>query len=64
MGKEGYGNTIRDTGGLVQATIRYIPPRTSIEFVAGGKNAMVMTVESGMIPDPLASPDITAEWDE
>lgn len=64
MGKEGHGTVIRDTGGLVQATIKYIPPKQSVEFTAiGGDNAPVMTVESGLLPDPLDA-QIAAEWDK
>ena len=63
MGKDGHGTVIRDAGGLVQTTIKYIPPKQSVEFTAsGGTNAPVMTVESGLLPDPLDA-QITAEWD-
>jgi hypothetical protein len=63
MGQDGHGTVIRDTGGLVQSTIKYIPPKQSVEFTAiGGTNAPVMTVESGKLPD-LLNPEITAEWD-
>jgi hypothetical protein len=64
MGQNGHGTVIRDTGGLVQATVKYIPPKQSVEFTAtGGDNAPVMTVESGLLPDPLDA-QITAEWDK
>jgi hypothetical protein len=63
MGQEGHGYIIRDTGGLVTATIKYIPPKTSIEFTASSRNAPVMTLESGLLPDPLEA-EITAEWDK
>jgi hypothetical protein len=63
MGKDGYGSLIKKTGGLVYATIKYIPPKTSVEFTTSGDNAPVMTVESGLLPDPLNA-EITAEWDE
>jgi len=63
MGQDGHGTVIRDTGGLVQSTIRYIPPKQSVEFTTtGGTNAPVMTIESGKLPDPLNA-EITAEWD-
>jgi hypothetical protein len=62
-GKDGYGSLIKSTGGLVEATFRYIPPKGSVEFEATGDNAPVMTVESGLLPDPLA-PEITADWDK
>lgn len=62
MGQDGHGSVIKDTGGMVQATIKYIPPKQSIEFSAVGSNAPVMTVESGLVPDPLEAETI-AEWD-
>jgi len=64
MGKDGHGTVIKDTGGLVQTNIKYIPPKQSVEFNAiGGTNAPVMTAESGLLPDPLDA-QITAEWDK
>lgn len=64
MGKEGHGTSIRDTGGLVSANIKYIPPKQSVDFAAtGGDNAPVMTPESGLLPDPLDA-EITVEWDK
>ena len=63
MGQEGHGTMIRDTGGLVQSTLRFIPPKQSVDFTAiGGNTAPVMTVESGLLPDPLSA-EIAAEWD-
>lgn len=62
MGQDGHGLVIRNTGGLVQSTIKYIPPKQSVDFTAsGGDNAPVMSVESGKVPDPLSA-EITAEW--
>lgn len=63
MGKEGHGSVIKETGGLVTSKIKYIPPKTSVEFTAKSLNAPVMTPESGLLPDPLEA-KITAEWDE
>jgi hypothetical protein len=64
MGKDDHGSIIKNTGGLVTSTIKYIPPKTSVEFTASGdNNAPVMTIESGLLPDPLNA-EITAEWDE
>jgi hypothetical protein len=62
QGQEGHGWIIRDTGGLVEATIKYIPPKSSVDFVATSDNAIVMTEESGLRPDPLAA-EISASWD-
>jgi hypothetical protein len=63
MGQDGHGTIIRDTGGLVQSLIKYIPPKQSVEFTAIGDNtAPVMTVKSGLLPDPLDA-EIVAEWD-
>lgn len=64
MGKEGHGIRIRDTGGLVTATIKYVPPKQSVDFTAtGDDNAPVFIPESGLVPDPLNA-EITAEWDQ
>jgi len=50
-------------GGLVESTIKFIPPKQSVEFTtAGNGNAPAMTVESGVVPDPLDA-KISAEWD-
>jgi hypothetical protein len=64
MGKDGHGTNIRDTGGLVSANIKYIPPKESVDFTAtGGDNAPAMAPESGLMPDPIDA-EITAEWDK
>jgi hypothetical protein len=63
MGRDGHGSVIKDTGGLVRATIKYIPPKQSVDFATDSGNAPVMTVESGLVPDPLDA-EITAEWDK
>jgi hypothetical protein len=64
MGKDGYGSVIKETGGLVSATIKYLPPKQSVEFSAtGGDSAPVMTLESGLLPDPIDA-QISAEWAE
>jgi hypothetical protein len=62
-GQEGHGSIIKNTGGLVEVTIKYIPPKSSVDFEATSDNAPVMTVESGLRPDPLAA-EITANWDQ
>jgi hypothetical protein len=63
MGQDGHGTMIRDTGGLVSANIKYIPPKQSVDFTAvGDSHAPVMTLESGLLPDPLDA-EVTAEWD-
>jgi hypothetical protein len=61
MGKDGYGSAIKSNGGLVLATIKYIPPKQTVDFIASG-DAPVMTVQSGLLPDPISA-EITAEWD-
>jgi hypothetical protein len=64
MGKEGHGTRIRDTGGLVTATIKYLPPKQSVDFTTvSNDNAPVFVPASGMVPDPLNA-EITAEWDQ
>jgi hypothetical protein len=64
MGKDGHGSVIKETGGLVSATIKYLPPKQSVEFAAtGDDSAPVMTVESGLLPDPINA-QISAEWAE
>ncbi len=63
MGKDGHGLRIKETGGLVTAKIKYILPKTSVDFTAtGGDNAPVMAVESGKLPDPINA-EIAAQWD-
>ncbi len=63
MGQDGHGSIIRDTGGLVQSLTKFIPPKQSVEFTAvGDKTAPVMTVKSGLLPDPIEA-EIFAEWD-
>jgi hypothetical protein len=63
MGKDGHGSVIKETGGLVTADLKYLPPKQSVEFTAtGGDNAPVMSKESGLEPDPLNA-EITADWD-
>lgn len=57
------GSQIRETGGLVTANIKFIPPKQSVDFMATGCCAGVMIPESGIVPDPLSA-EITAEWDK
>ena len=64
MGSEGHGSVIKETGGLVLAKVKYIPPKQSVEFTAsGGDTAPAMTTASGLLPDPLDA-EIFAEWDK
>lgn len=63
MGKDGHGSAIKDTGGLVIATLKYLPSKQTIDFVATSRNAPRMTEESGLLPEPIEA-EITAEWDE
>lgn len=62
MGRDGHGSVIKETGGLVKAELKYLPPKQSVEFTATGGDAPVMSKESGLEPDPLSA-EITAEWD-
>jgi hypothetical protein len=52
----------RSNGGVVTATINYLPPKQTVDFVATSGNAGVMTPESGLVPDPISA-EISAEWD-
>ena len=52
----------RTNGGLVSATIMYLPPKQTVDFIARGDDAFVMTPESGLVPDPISA-EITADWD-
>ena len=63
MGKDGHGTAIKETGGLVLARIKYLPPKQTVDFSATGPDAQVMTAESGLLPDPISA-EITAEWDD
>ena len=48
MGKDGHGSRIRETGGLIVASLKFIPPKQSVDFTtAPSDNAPVMTPESG-----------------
>lgn len=63
MGKDGHGSAIKETGGLVSATIKYLPPKQTIDFLASSHDAPVMAEKSGLEPDPISA-EVTAEWDE
>lgn len=52
----------KQTGGLVAATIKYLPPKQTVDFIAKGEDAHVMTKESQLVPEPINA-EITAEWD-
>jgi hypothetical protein len=62
MGRDGNGSVIKETGGLVTATIKFIPPKQSVDFTASDRTAPIMAKESGLYPDPLVA-EISAEWD-
>ncbi|MBZ5668053.1 MAG: hypothetical protein LAO30_26160 [Acidobacteriia bacterium] len=62
-GKDGHGSAIKETGGLVSATIKYLPPKQTVDFAATSSNAPVMTPESRMLPDPISA-EITADWED
>lgn len=54
MGKNGHGSIIRDTGGLVISTIKYLPSNIPIDFTTKlNENAPIMTKSSGLLPDTL-----------
>lgn len=63
MGKDGHGYDIKEKGGLVEAKLKFLPPRQTIEFLANDGLAPVMTPESKKLPDPISA-EIEAEWDE
>jgi Fe-S-cluster-containing dehydrogenase component len=60
MGKDEHGSAAKETGGLVSATIKYLPPKQTIDFIATSHNAAVMIHD---VPDPISA-EVTAEWDE
>jgi hypothetical protein len=51
------GLLVQTTGGLVEAQLRYLPPKTPIQFTAFSENAPT----GGRKPE--LEPEITAEWD-
>jgi hypothetical protein len=60
MGKDGHGLLIKETGGLVESQLKFLPPKQTVEFTAtGGDNAPVMVHD---MPDPIEA-EISAEWD-
>jgi hypothetical protein len=63
MGKDGHGAALKSSGGLILATIKYLPPKQTVEFTAFGPSAPVMTLQSGLLPEPITA-EITAEWDD
>jgi len=63
MGQEGHGSLAKETGGLVSATIKYLPPKQTVDFSATSRNAGVRSQASGVIPDPISA-EITADWDD
>jgi hypothetical protein len=63
QGTDGHGSIIKEGGGLVEASIRFIPPKASVDFVAESELAPVMTAASGLLPDPIIA-EISAEWDQ
>ena len=62
MGTEGHGLAIKLTGGAVSASIKYLPPKQSVDFTATSMNAPIMAPEYRLFPDPIQA-EITAEWD-
>lgn len=60
-----YGQCKRlQTGGLVTATLKYLPPKQSVDFTATQESANCCAdVLTNEVPDPLVA-EITAEWDQ
>jgi hypothetical protein len=52
------------TGGLVTANLKYLPPKQSVDFTATQESASCCADElPNEVPDPLMA-EITAEWDQ
>ena len=72
IGKDGRGNPAKENGGLVVSTIKFLPPKQSVEFTAESHNAPMFTrkapimlpEESALLPDPLGDAEISADWDK
>lgn len=60
MGKEGHGSVVKETGGLVVARIKYIPPKQTVDFLAEGDAPRYIHVE----PDPINVETVTADWED
>jgi len=61
-----YGQCKRlQTGGLVMANLKYVPPKQSVDFTATQESANCCPDElpNNELPDPLVA-DITAEWEQ
>jgi hypothetical protein len=57
QGQDGHGSIVKGNGGLLTDTIKYIPPKATVDFVARGDIPMYVN-ES---PDPIQA-EITADW--
>lgn len=72
LGKDGHGSRVKETGGLVVATIKFLPPKQSVAFTADSDNApmyvrkapIMLPKEMALLPDPLGEAEISAEWDQ
>jgi hypothetical protein len=53
------GSIVKQTGGLCEAKIKYLPPKQTVEF-ATDANAQIY---NDVTPDPLEA-SISAEWDQ
>ena len=53
------------TGGLVTATLKYLPPNLSVEFTATQEsaNCCADVLPNNEMPEPLVA-EMTAEWDQ
>ena len=61
MGKDGHGTVVKENGGLVSASIKYLPPKQTVEFIATGDNSAPVMAQD--VPDPLDA-KIIAEWEQ
>ncbi len=52
------------TGGLVTANLKYLPPKQSVDFTATQESASCCADQlPNEVPDPLSA-EITADWDQ
>lgn len=63
MGMDGHGLAIKQTGGAVRTSIKYLPPKQPVDFTATSMNAPIMAPENRLFPDPIQA-EITAEWEK
>jgi hypothetical protein len=63
MGKDDAkrGRAVKETGGLVVARIKYIPPKQTVEFLADEGDAPVYV---DIEPKPVDVEEVTADWED